>query len=351
MQGQVKVVPARWWHVPALSRLIRDTRRRPGGEAAVLWYPQWSPTLGLIQSAWPVPVPGVAGPRSFVAESGGRAVGLAQMRPLEEPRQWEVVFLAVELPQAGGRGTANAGGGPAPLLFVPDRRAAHLLGELCDTGVELGAERIVARVEEGGGRYELFKQVGFSPVVREYDYFLPAGEAVGRVTGAGAVDGLRPQRRADSYGLLQLYQGSTPKLVQMAEGKRSRSWDLPVAGWGGRLARGRAERRWVVERDARKVGWLRLQRLGRGQQALRQAELLIDPQTSGLAPDLLALALTAGGASAGGLLVRAREYQQGLLAALEESGFTPLGSRLLMVKQLAAAVRQPLLVPALEKVV
>jgi hypothetical protein len=49
--------------------------------------------------------------------------------------------------------------------------------------------------------------------------------------------------------------------------------------------------------------------------------------------------------------VRAREYQQGLLAALEESGFTPLGSRLLMVKQLAAAVRQPLLVPALEKVV
>jgi hypothetical protein len=49
--------------------------------------------------------------------------------------------------------------------------------------------------------------------------------------------------------------------------------------------------------------------------------------------------------------VRAREYQYGLLAALEESGFTPLGSRLLMVKQLAAAVRRPLLVPALEKVV
>ena len=351
MQGQVKVVPARWWHVPALSRLIRDTRRRPGGEAAVLWFPQWSPTLGLLQSAWTVPVPGVAGPRSFVAESGGRAVGLAQMRPLEEPRQWEVVFLAVELPQAVRPGAASAGGGPAPLLFVPDRRAAHLLGELCDSGVELGAERIVARVDEGGGRYELFKQVGFSPVVREYDYFLPADEAAGRrdagqggrrtappaagglVRAAPAVPGQHPQAGADGGGQAQPQLGP------------------PRGGLGGRLARGRAERRWVVERDARKVGWLRLQRQGRGQQALRQAELLVDPQASGLAPDLLALALAAGGASAGGLLVRAREYQQGLLAALEERGFTPLGSRLLMVKQLAAAVRQPLLVPALEKVV
>ena len=53
------------------------------------------------------------------------------------------------------------------------------------------------------------------------------------MTRARAVDGLRPQRAADSYGLLQPYQGSTPKLVQMAEGKRSRSWDLPVAGVGG----------------------------------------------------------------------------------------------------------------------
>ena len=157
MQGQVKVVPARWWHVPALSRLIRDIRRRPGGEAAVLWDPRWSPTLGLFQSAWTASVPGVVGPRSVVAERDGRTVGLAQMRPLEEPRQWEVVFLAVELPQAPARGAALAGGGPAPLLFVPDRRAAHLLGDLCDTGVELGAERIVARTEEGGGRYELFK--------------------------------------------------------------------------------------------------------------------------------------------------------------------------------------------------
>jgi hypothetical protein len=351
MQGQVKVVPARWWHVPALSRLIRETRRRPTGEAAVLWFPQWSPTLGLIQSAWTAPVPGVDGPRSVVAESGGRAVGLAQMRPLEEPRQWEVVFLAVELPQSPSRGAPHPDGAPAPLLFIPDRRAANLLGELCDTGVELGAERIVARIEEGGGRYELFKQVGFSPVVREYDYVLPAEEVAGRVSRAGAVEGLRPQRRADSYGLLQLYQSSTPKLVQVAEGKRSRSWDLPVGGWGGRLARGRAGRRWVVERDARKVGWLRVQRHGRGAKALRQAELLVDPQAPDLAPALLALAVAAGGSKGGGLLVRAREYQQGLLAALEESGFTPLGSRLLMVKQLAAAVRQPLLAPALEKVV
>jgi hypothetical protein len=368
MQGLVKVAPARWWHVPGLSRLIRETRRRrSGGPApgeALLWSPHWSPSLGLLQSVWTDRVPGVIGPRSFVAESGppssARPVGLAQMRPRGEPHQWEVVYLALTRPAGAAPAAGADGPGPAilrppefvPFRSAPDRRAAQLLGELCDAGVELGAERIFASIPEGGGCYELFKQVGFSSVVREYDYYRPPQGAPGLPAEAPAIEGLRPQRRSDAFGLLQLYQACTPKLVQMAEGKRSRSWDLPAPGWGRRLARGRAESRRVVERDARKVAWLRLGRLGRGAHAVLLVQMLVDPRASDLIEPLLQVALAATAAQpAGGILVRLREHQQGLMGALEANGFGQLESRLLMVKQLAALVRHPQFVPALEKVV
>ncbi len=360
MQGQVQVAPARWWHVPGLARLIRETRRHRSDGGTVLWAPHWSPWLGLLQSVWTAHVPGVAGPRSYVAEHNAGAVGLAQMRPQCEPHQWEVVYLAVEQPRASqaprspGRGVDGA---PETLMLVPHRRAARLLGELCDAAVLLGAERIMALISEEGGHYELFKQIGFSPVVREFSYFRQGGTDADRPRDNGqasepvqptAIAGLRRQRRADAFGLLQLYQECTPKIVQMAEGKRSRSWDLPVEGFTRRLVRRREDDRWVVERDARKVAWLHLSRAGRGPHT---AQLMVAPGAGDLIDPLLQLALAgASGQPAPGMLVRAREHQPELMTALEGQGFQPVESRLLMVKLLAAPVRHQF-VPALEKVV
>ena len=265
MQGQVKVVPARWWHVPALSRLIRETRRRParGGGCAVV--PAVVAHAGADPSlAWTVPVPGVAGPRSFVAERRDARWVWPRCGPWRSPGSGRWSSWPLSCPRPLGRGAAAAGragapavrprpaGGASPRRAVRFRRGA---GRGADRGPDRGGGRALRAVQAGG---LLARGAGvrlLSPRGRG-DRAAP--------TRARAVDGLRPQRRADSYGLLQLYQGSTPKLVQMAEGKRSRSWDLPVAGWGGRLARGRAERRWVVERDARKVGWLRLAAPGPG---------------------------------------------------------------------------------------
>jgi len=356
MQGQVKVAPARWWHVPGLSRLIRETRRRPegapaAGEAALLWSPYWSPSLGLLQSVWTSRMPGLPGPRSFVAEASNRAVGLAQMRPGDEPHQWEVVFLALEDAAEPAR-LGLPDGTRAPLTFIPDRRAARLLGELCDAGVQLGAERIFASVADDGGRYELFKQVGFAAVVREYDYYRTTGDAPPLPDAAPAIAGLRRQQRADAFGLLQLYQACTPKLVQMAEGKRSRSWDLPAPGWGRRLAHRRGAGRWVVERDGRKVAWLRLSRRGQGSPGALSGQLLVDPRAADLARPLVEYALAkAARASIRSILIRVREHQPGVMSALESWGFNPVESRLLMIKQLAAPVRHPQFVPAMEKVV
>src|SRR5919108_579773 len=140
MQAQVQVTPARWWHIPGLSRLIRGTRRARdrGSGGALVWAPRWSPSLGVLQSVWPAPLPGVPGPQSFAAEQGGRPLGLAQMRPRREPRHWEVVY---------------------------------------------------------------------SPVEREYTYYQEQERAA--APPAAAVPGLRPQRRADAFGLLQLYRAAT----------------------------------------------------------------------------------------------------------------------------------------------
>jgi hypothetical protein len=50
-------------------------------------------------------------------------------------------------------------------------------------------------------------------------------------------------------------------------------------------------------------------------------------------------------------VIRVREHQPGLMSALDSWGFDPVDSRLLMIKQLAAPVRLPQFVPAMEKVV
>src|SRR5688572_17193880 len=265
MQRQASVVAARWWHLTGLSGLIRETRRRRAEDPdqpgqALVWQPRWSPSLALLQSVWSAPVPGVRVPLSFVAERDGKPVGLGQLRPRREAHQWEVAYLAVEAP------SHTTDGGQVPnLRVVPDRNAARLLGALCDAAVEQGADRILARMSDGGGRYELFRQLGFSLAVREYCYFraLPR-EAAQRGSPeqlAKRVPGLRPQRRADAHGLLQLYARSTPKTVQLVEGKRSQSWETAPVGLGKRLTRGSGVQRWVVERDSEKVGWLQIQRL------------------------------------------------------------------------------------------
>ncbi|HET7769213.1 MAG TPA: hypothetical protein VFN74_10615 [Chloroflexota bacterium] len=349
MQRQASVVAARWWHLTGLSGLIRETRRKRGDSPdqpgqAIVWQPRWSPSLALLQSVWSAPVPGMRVPLSYVAERDGKPIGLGQLRPRREAHQWEVAYLAVETPTSG----------PTPnLRSVPDRAASRLLGALCDAGVEQQADRILARMSDGGGRYELFRQLGFSLAVREYSYFHPLAQSAPqpRVSPellAQRVPGLRPQRRADAHGLLQLYARNTPKTVQMVEGKRSQSWETAPVGIGKRLTRGSGVQRWVVERETEKVGWLQIQRLARGP---HQVRILVDERASELNQSLVDFALDLLAGESGGAMVRAREHQERLISALEASGFLLVDAQLLMAKMLATPVLQPQFGRVLEKVV
>jgi hypothetical protein len=311
----------------------------------LVWASRWSPSLGLLQSVWPSPVPSMPGPRSFVAAQDGRPVGLAQMTPRREPQQWDVVYLGLAAPPAADRD------GLPPLRLIPDRRATRLLGELCDASVELGATRLFARVAEDGEGYEMFRQVGFTPVVSEFTYFRETSTQ--RPAPAhGTIAGLRPQRRADAFLLKQLYQETNPKVVQMAEGKLSTSFESAwtgLTGFGGRLSRHARERRWVVERDSRLVAWLHASRQPRGPYVVR---LMLDEREADLAQSLLDLALTEAAANpAPGVIVRVREYQHRVVRALEEAGFDLLEANVLMVKQLAIPALQPQFGRVLEKVV
>lgn len=349
MQRQASVVAARWWHITGLSGLIRETRRRRAEDPdapgqAIVWLPRWSPSLALLQSVWSAPVPGMRVPLSYVAEHDGKPVGLGQLRPRREAHQWEVAYLAVE---------TLSGGQTANLRLVPDRTAARLLGALCDAGVAQGADRILARMSDGGGRYELFRQLGFSLAVREYSYFhaltgAPAAPAAAPALLAKRVPGLRPQRRADAHGLLQLYARCTPKTVQLVEGKRSQSWEPAHVGIGKRLTRGSGVQRWVVERDAEKVGWLQIQRVPRGPHQIR---IMVDERASELNQSLVDFALDVLAGAPGGAMVRAREHQERLIAALEASQFILVDAQLLMAKMLASPVLQPQFGRVLEKVV
>jgi hypothetical protein len=292
-------------------------------------------------------VPGVIVPQSVVAEQDGRPAGLAQMKPRREPRQWEVVYLAVEsLPASPKERRPSVPG----LHVVPDRRAAHLLGHLCDAGVTLGAERLLASIEDEQRRIELFTQVGFSPVLHEYTFYRPLDAPQQEPSMAPPpVRGLRPQQRADAFGLQQLYQECTPKVVQMAEGKRPLSWELRSGMLDGRLGQRTRAQRWVVERDARQVGWLQMSLHRRGPHQLR---LMVDQRAPDLNGTLVEFALAQlSHHPAPGVLVRVREHQSNVIRALEEYGFYQVSSDLLMVKLLAAPVLQPHLAPALEKVV
>ncbi len=349
MQPDWTVSTARWWHMPGITRLIRQSRRRrpdgvPVAREALLWTPFWSPSVGLVQSVWGSQVPGVPAASSHVVEARGRVVGLGQSRSRGDARQWEVTFLAIEPGEAVG---ATAG--------FPDRRAMHLLGRLCDAATERGAERIFALVRDDGAGHAILRQLSFALVTRELAFLLPASVAPSddALAAVASLEGVRRQERADAFGVYQLYRVTTPPVVQLAEARRPQSWDLPRRAFGAlpRLARVAHGRRWVVTRDDQIVAWAHLAIARRGP---HQLSLMVAPSAADLAVPLVTLALDAARrARVAPVVASIRDHQWPEHEALTDSGFRPHETNLIMMKQLALAVpsaRRHLL-PAMERVV
>jgi hypothetical protein len=163
---------------------------------------------------------------------------------------------------------------------------------------------------------------------------------------------LRPQARADTWALHQLYHWTTPKPAQHAEAYTSSHWEVPARG----LPRGRGDARtrgFVVERGHEIAVYCRVERQGR---YARLAFVFAPHGRALLAPAVAALLDWLAPGPRERVYCTVREFQEELGPVLEEQGFDALGAQDLLVRyttvRAPAARRAPSLpsLPALDAV-
>jgi len=217
-----------------------------------------------------------------------------------------------------------------------------LLDHLTVAKGSLGLERILARVPEDSRAVDAFRQKGFNVYSRRRVLRFDRGMANTAPSPSG---GFRPLMRQDESAVLKLHHGTTPRPVQHAEGSSLGGYDpTPVLPWW----KSHHIKEYVSEQDGEIQAYLHILFGQRGQ----WLTLLLDPDASrnvdALLSEALELALTN---VTGPLYSSVREYQGGLVPALESAGFEQVASEALMVKHTAARAKIGVnkLSPALEK--
>lgn len=202
-------------------------------------------------------------------------------------------------------------------------------------------ERLYAPLPSNSEVLEVFRQLGFQPYAHRQVWRALTPE----VAEGSALIALRPQQRRDPHAIQRLYESITPTIVQRAEMRNSRSWQLPVVR---SRATGVRERSWVLGRDGRDDVLRAALHLWQGSSAA-VFTLLIDPAERSMASSVLRFGLSQLSAShQGAVYVLLPEYHSELGSDLGEIGFECLGDQLLLVKSTVVPLRKPLLRPVLE---
>ncbi len=217
-----------------------------------------------------------------------------------------------------------------------------LLEHLCLEKGERGMLRIFAKVSEHEPGVDVFRQVGFSTYARRHIFRLnhvPSDLA--------PPDGmlLRRLEKGDAWGLQQLRTSLTPRPVQQAEGgiKGERDARGLLPWW-----KSRQTRQYVAEDQHEIQAYARVV-LGERGYWLR---ILLRPGSPQQADELLSEALFLLSAyPPRPVFCGHPEYEAGLEGALNNRGFQPVASELLMVKQTTVRAGVPVskLSTALEK--
>ncbi len=222
----------------------------------------------------------------------------------------------------------------------------RLLAEATNALCEKGCQRIYVQLAEDNEAEQVFRQSGFTVYSHEDIYLLPAEriQAYPRPIGPRT---LRRQRNRDGWNLLRLYNASTPRLVQQAEGMMNGEGKLGKLGdwWEQALGTG-----YVLDghADSNLVGAVRLTR-GSAAHWLR---IYLHPEAHKQAGELVCGALTLiNTGHPRPVYCSVREYEGGIRASLEEAGFEIQARRSLLVKHATVRVKEPALwtVPVLEK--
>lgn len=181
---------------------------------------------------------------------------------------------------------------------------------------------------------EVFRQLGFSCY---------AQQTVLRLEGPDWDQGttlapMRPQTRHDIWAIHKLYGMVTPRPVQQAEARDSRSWMRARA----RLWKPPA-RSWVFGAEDNLTAYLHL---ASGSTA-HILTLLLQPDARDITTDILRFGL-AQVADSLPVYLLLRDYQRELLLPAGDLGFQPIGEQALFVKHTTVSARRLILLPALE---
>lgn len=312
----------------SLDDWIALLRLQPHGiqldfERAVLW--PHTP----FQAALALPVPfSPIGAETLVlyplGSSRARAIGFAQMRARQGRPEADVTFLAPAL---------DADADAVAIWY-------RLLAECAQTIGARGYQRLFIQIPLGNGVEEVVRQAGFNAYARE-DIFclcrLPSG--------LGATRLLRRQRAHDGWNLLRLYTELTPRPVQLAEGMLSPEGQAGKLGDWWDQTRGAG---YVLEKDGELAGAVRIRR-GHAAYWLRFGLL---PQAREYAEELVHGALgLLWAAPSRPIYCSVREYESGIIDALQALGFEYRQTRCLMVKHITARVKETVskILPVLEQ--
>ncbi|HEX9036047.1 MAG TPA: hypothetical protein VF808_03565 [Ktedonobacterales bacterium] len=324
---------------------------------------------------------------TWLAEDHWRLLGLAQARKWPGGLAWDLAYLATMTSAPTTEEPAQSS------QASQDETLMALIQHALNAAISAGAQRVFARVEDERPELELFSKLGFQRYTRESTWALENasaglralddhGAAALLADAAGAAPNghepveaiaprglisrvaapltrpetveiyaqmrLRPWRRQDAWSLLRLYDASTPRVTQLAEGLTTdeftytraaggRTWYLPVIEPSSAA--------FVHESGPLMSGWLRL-RQGRGERPHR-LDLLAHPDEPAVATALLRFALRVFAAEAPRpVICCVREYENTTIDALRAAGFERQGAHALLVRHLAARLSYPRGVPA-----
>lgn len=298
--------------------------------------------------------------RTWICEDHWRLLGLAQARKRPGAQAWDLAYLAA----------MPAPNGLAPLVS-PDDVLRELLQFALDAAVRAGVQRFFARVEEDRPELGIFGKLGFQRYACELAYWLPSAtaglaalgvdEPLAEETDASSTHPrllrlieevpflraptpvepevpLRPWQRHDAWGLLRLYDASTPKRVQLAEGLTSdelvhtraaggRTWRVPLLE--------PAAQAYVHDHGARLGGWMRL-RYGRGSLP-HVLSLMAHPDDDGVALALVRTGLRLlAHEKPRPILCQVREYETDVVKALRLAGFEHTATHALLIRHMTA---------------
>jgi hypothetical protein len=253
----------------------------------------------------------------WVALEEGQVVGYAAARGRCDGSVWDVEHLHTTQPEAG----------------------IDLLEHVCANAVEAGALRVFLEVPVDSLGIELGRKAGFQRYAAATTFKLTPPFRVDKNRAFAA----RPRLRADEHGLFQLYTAAVPAQVRAAEAMTYEEWSALHQGskkWAPSLFGDRHQFVWEMG-AAGVIGWM-IAVYGQKSQFL---ELLVHPHYESMLDGLRAYALTQVSDKAP-VYAAARDYQPALASALQRARFEPSGEVEILVRQLAARVPEPKLMPA-----